>query len=237
MVYTADLKSAGGNTPCGFESRPAHQNKTMNFLPELLTVALVHLLAVMSPGPDFVLISRNSLVYSRKTGVYSAVGLGLGILTHVAYSLVGIGLIISQSVVLFSILKFASAGYLIYIGFKCLKAKPQATVGEIAEKQEDLTVWQAIRMGFLTNVLNPKATLFIFAVFTQVINPATPKFTQAIYGLEMTVATFIWFALVAVVLSHRLIKDRFTSIQHHLERFFGVVLIALGIKVALSTSK
>src|SRR3989338_2489374 len=129
----------------------------MSFLPEFLTVAVIHLLAVMSPGPDFVLISRNSLIYSRKVGVYSAVGLGLGILVHVTYSLIGIGLIISKSIVLFSILKYAGAAYLIYIGYKCVRAKPLEQAETELPKQADLGKLAAIRMGFLTNVLNPKA--------------------------------------------------------------------------------
>ncbi len=95
----------------------------MLYLTEFLTVAVIHLLAVISPGPDFAMISRNSLVYSRKTGIYSSLGLALGILVHVSYSLVGIGLIISRSIVIFSAIKFLGAGYLIYIGYKALKTK------------------------------------------------------------------------------------------------------------------
>lgn len=207
----------------------------MNFLPEFLTVVVVHLLAVMSPGPDFVLISRNSLVYSRKVGVYSALGLALGILVHVTYSLVGIGFIISKSLLLFSVLKFIGAGYLIYIGFKCLSAKSNKEEFTAAEKQKDMGKIASVRMGFLTNVLNPKATLFFFALFTQIINPQTPKIIQVGYGLEMSLMTFAWFAFVSAILSQKIIQKKFTKIQHHLERTFGVILIALGIKVALSS--
>jgi threonine/homoserine/homoserine lactone efflux protein len=85
--------------------------------------------------------------------------------------------------------------------------------------------------------LNPKATLFFFALFTQVINPATSKTIQALYGLEMSLMTFAWFALVAVILSHEAIRSRFISVQHWVEKFFGVILIAFRIKVALSASK
>ena len=213
------------------------QSEFTMFLPEFLTVVVVHLLAVMSPGPDFVMISRNSLVYSRKVGVYSAIGLGLGILVHVTYSLIGIGLIISKSIFLFSILKFIGAAYLIYIGYKCLHAKPYQEQTIEGKKKNDLGKFTAMRMGFLTNVLNPKATLFFFALFTQVIKPSTPKVIQVLYGLEMSVMTFAWFALVAAILSHNLIRARFSSVQHWLERTFGVILIALGVKVALSSSK
>jgi len=191
----------------------------------------------MSPGPDFVMVSRNTLIYSRKVGIYSAIGLGLGILVHVTYSLIGIGLIISKSILLFSILKFIGAGYLIYIGYRSLRARPHQAQLIENEKQNDLGKFASVRMGFLTNVTNPKATLFFFALFTQVINPETPKAIQMLYGLEMSIMTFVWFAFVAVTLSHKLIKARFASIQHHLERLFGTILIALGIKVALSSLK
>lgn len=203
---------------------------------DFLTVAIVYLLALMSPGPDFVMISRNSLIYSRKVGLYLSIGLGLGILVHATYSIVGIGLIISQSILLYSILKLVGAGYLLYIGFKCLQAKPHT--GETAvEHKNDIGKLAAIRMGFLTNVLNPKATILFLALFTQVIDPHTPKAVEVMYGVGMSVMTIIWFSFVATVLSHRVIKDRFASVQHHLERTFGILLIALGIKVALSSSK
>lgn len=204
---------------------------------EFLTVVVVHLLAVMSPGPDFVLISRNSLIYSRRVGIFSAVGLGLGILVHVTYSLIGIGLLISKSVVLFSIIKYIGAAYLIYIGYKSLKAQPHIAESVEVEQQKSISAWEAVRMGFLTNVLNPKATLFFLALFTQVINPTTSKTIQVFYGIEMSFMTFVWFGLVATILSHKAIKSRFLKIQHYAERGFGVILIALGIKVALSSSK
>lgn len=204
---------------------------------EFLTVALVHLLAVMSPGPDFVMITRNSLVYSRRTGLYSSVGLGLGILVHVTYSLVGIGLLISKSIVLFNAIKLLGAGYLVYIGIKSLRAKPAQANEAESEKKDDLSRLAAIKMGFLTNALNPKASLFFFALFSQVIHQETPKFIQALYGLEMGLATFAWFALVSSALSLRAVKARFAKVQHIAERFFGAVLVALGIKVALSSSK
>src|ERR1051326_125459 len=127
----------------------------MLYLTEFLTVALVHLLAVMSPGPDFVMISRNSLIYSRTVGIYSAIGLGLGILVHVTYSLVGIGFIISRSVVIFSLLKFLGAGYLVYIGYKCLTAKPLVHTETTQQQPRTMGNFAAIRMGFLTNVMNP----------------------------------------------------------------------------------
>ncbi len=208
-------------------------------LHELALVAGIHLLAVMSPGPDFAMVLRNSLVYSRRTGILAAVGLGLGILLHVTYSLLGIGLLISKSILLFNIIKTLGAGYLIYIGIKSLFAKkPKAREGGeliAPEHKKDLSTLQAIKLGFLTNALNPKATLFFLALFTQVISPTTPAWAKSIYGAEMAIATFIWFSIVATVMTHKRINKAFGGIKHHIERVFGVVLIALGLKVALGT--
>ena len=92
-------------------------------------------------------------------------------------------------------------------------------------------------MGFLTNALNPKATLFFLALFTQVISPGTPLFVKALYGAEMSVATFLWFALVATLLTHKRVNRIFSSAKFYLEKAFGVILVGLGIKVAFGAHK
>jgi|SRR3989338_2086699 len=202
----------------------------MDYLFEFLTVALLHLLAVISPGPDFVIITKNTLSHSRKIGIYSAIGVALGILVHVAYSLIGIGLIISKSILLFNAIKLLGAAYLIYIGYKALTSKSKTFIKRVKSDKE-ISSLQAVKTGFLTNVLNPKATLFFFSLFTQFINPNTPFAIKFLYGVEMTIATFLWFAFVAIVLSHKYIKGYFSRFQHYVERVMGAILIALGIKI------
>lgn len=209
----------------------------MPYLTEFITVAVIHLLAVMSPGPDFAVISKNSLVYSRKTGIFTAVGLGLGIVVHVTYSLIGIGLLISKSILLFSIIKYLGAAYLIYIGYKALRSRKSTTITNPTENKKDISGLQAIKNGFLTNTLNPKATLFFLSLFTQVISPETPTLIQLLYGAEMVAMTIAWFSLVAVALSHALVKKSASLAMHYIERIFGAILILLGVKIALTTSK
>ena len=207
---------------------------------EFLLVAGIHLLAVMSPGPDFAMVLRNSVVYSRRVGVLAAVGLACGIMLHITYSLLGVGLIISQSIVLFNAIKLLGAVYLIYVGFISLLAKKEDVQEDVTYKEvktKEVSDLQAIKMGFLTNALNPKATLFFLALFTQVISPTTPRGLKMIYGAEMTIATFVWFAFVALILTHKHVNKLFTKIRYQLEKVFGVVLIALGIKVALGAHK
>jgi threonine/homoserine/homoserine lactone efflux protein len=130
-----------------------------NYWPEFLTVALIHFLAVASPGPDFAVVLRQALCQSQTNARATALGVGLGILVHVGYSLLGIGLIIQQSVWLFNVLKVIGALYLTWIAIHCLRARAGGIHVE-ARPDAGQTGLAALRLGFLTNVLNPKATLF-----------------------------------------------------------------------------
>lgn len=205
------------------------------YLTEFFALAIAHLLAVMSPGPDFAMVLRSSITRSRRFGIWTSVGLGLGILVHVAYSLLGLGFIIAQSVVLFTIIKWIGALYLIYIGVQSLRARKEVQVIEQhniqCEEKHEESALRAVRIGFFTNVLNPKATLFFLSLFSVVVSPTTPIGVKLIYGLEMSVMTFAWFACIASLFTIRAVHQRFSEIKHYIERVTGVILVALGIKI------
>lgn len=205
---------------------------------EFLTVALIHLLAVASPGPDFAVVVRESVAHGRRTGMFCALGVGTAIFLHVAYSLAGIGLIVSQSIVLFNALKWLAAAYLLYIGFKALRAKPAAPEAAQAQMPAPVrTPRAAFITGFVTNGLNPKATLFFLSLFTVVINPHTPLLVQGGYGVYLAMATAVWFCLVAMLFSQQRVRDGFARMGHWFDRLMGAVLIGLGIKLAFTELK
>lgn len=194
-------------------------------------------MAVASPGPDFVIAVRNSVLYSRKIGILTAIGFALGVCIHITYALFGIAALIAQSVILFSILKYAGAAYLFYIGIKSLRStgfhQDKADKTKPLKKSH-MSSWQALWSGFLTNVLNPKATLFFLAVFSQFIGPETSLTTQLIYGATCIIMTGLWFSIVAIVLTNPKIKTAFLRFTKWIDRICGCLLIGLGIKLALS---
>ncbi len=224
------------------------------YLTQFITIIVVHFLAVASPGPDFLIVTKNSISQNRKIGILTAVGVALGIGVHITYCLFGIGLIISKSILIFNTIKYIGAGYLIWIGFKALQSKKKESSTEspvetpetintsvekdsskiAPEKQKIMSGVKAIKAGFFVNVLNPKATLFFLAVFTQIIDISTPKIIQLAYGIEMITMTFIWFSIVAIAFSHSQLKTKIEKYQRWIDRTSGAVLVALGIKVALS---
>lgn len=205
-----------------------------NYLILIGTVALVHLLAAMSPGPDFLMAVRNSLTFSRKTGIWTAVGFGLGIGVHISYCIAGLAVVISKSILLFSMIKFLGAGYLIYIGLKSLLSKSSHIEIKQEETKQDISALLAVKMGFLTNVLNPKVTLFFLGLFTLVISPDVPKLVLLVVSLIMIANTILWFSLVAVFFTQKRVRSVYERFESVFSKFFGGLLILLGLKVALT---
>lgn len=206
----------------------------MEYLPLIGTVAILNLLAVMSPGPDFVITVKNSIRYSRRSGIYTSLGIGLGLSIHLSYCAAGIGFIISKSIILFSIIKLLGAGYLIYIGISAILAK--GTKPEITDVKTggDLTRLQAFRTGFFTNVLNPKVTLFILSLFTLVIGPAIPTYVILIISAIIILTAIAWFTIVSVFFTQLRVQRAFYKFENTINRFLGGLLVLLGIKIALS---
>lgn len=207
---------------------------------EFGAITLAHLLAVASPGPDFAMVLRQSLTHGRRTAVWTSFGIGAAILLHVSYSLLGIGLVLRSSPVAFSVLKYAGATYLAWVGVQALRnARPRSAADPVAAGvpralPTDRAAWTA---GFLTNALNPKATLFFVALFPVVVSPTTPRLVQAGYGGWMALATIAWFSFVSVVFTQPATRRAFLRWSHWIDRALGVVFLAFAVGLAFATMR
>ncbi len=206
----------------------------MEYLPLIGTVALLNLLAAISPGPDFVMVLRNSLTYSRRSGIFTSLGISLALGVHLFYCAAGIGYLISTSVVLFTMIKLLGAGYLIYMGVGSMMAKRSKLDLTATHSEFDLTRFQAFRIGFLTNVLNPKATLFFLSLFTLVIGNSTPLYIILTISFIIIGTALSWFAIVSVFLTRQEIQRIFLKYEKEINRILGGFLVLLGIKVAFT---
>lgn len=210
---------------------------------EFSKVALAHLLAVASPGPDFAIVLKQSIAHGRRVAIWTAIGVGAAILLHVGYSLLGLGLLIRGSELWFGIVKYAGAAYIAWIGVQSLRAKPRDPSAAGAANVEARIALQpgvergAFATGFLTNALNPKATLFFISLFAMIVNPATPKLVQAAYGAWMAVATAAWFSLVAVLFTQRAVRERFLRHGHWIDRALGVVFLGFATMMLMAEMK
>ncbi|MBA4137036.1 MAG: lysine transporter LysE [Opitutus sp.] len=205
---------------------------------EFLLVAGAHLLAVASPGPDFAIVLRQSVTHGRRAAIWTSLGIGTGILIHVGYSLLGLGVLVSQSPLWFNIVKWTGAAYLAWIGVNALRTRPAVVVdGETALRSAEAPAnHSAFVTGFLVNILNPKAALFFIALFVTVIDPATPRGIQAAYGLWMAGATAAWFACVSLFFTRETVRRAFLRSGHWFDRGMGVLLLALAARLALASA-
>ncbi|NNN33520.1 LysE family transporter [Streptomyces sp. S3(2020)] len=201
---------------------------------EILAVAVITVLAVIAPGADFAMVVRNSYLHGRRTGLLAATGVAAGVLVHVTYTMLGVGLLIASSTFLFTVIKLVGAAYLVYIGVRTFRTRAEVQVD--LETTSDLTPAQALRSGFLTNVLNPKTTLFVVSTFAQVVSPGTPVYQQVGYGLFMSLAHLLWFGVVAVFFSHDRMRDLMLRGQKILNKVIGSVLAGLGVSLAFAPS-
>lgn len=202
---------------------------------EWIAVITITLLAVISPGADFALVTRNSLLLSRRAGMLTALGIGLGVLIHVSYTLLGVGLLLQQSLWLFNALKLAGAAYLIYLGVKMLRSKPDNAANKTPNAP--LSNLAALRMGLLTNLLNPKTSVFIVSLFMQALQPNTPLAAQVGYGAFISLAHIGWFSLVTLCFSSGTLRERLLAVRHWIDRIFGGLLVGLGAMLAVTSQQ
>lgn len=202
---------------------------------EFVTIASVHFLAVASPGPDFAIVLKHSISYGKRAAIYTSIGIGLGILIHVTYSLLGIGILISTTPWLFSLLTYLAAGYLIFIGWGALRSQPANYQGNGQNRAlTQISDKKAFLVGLVTNGLNPKATLFFLSIFAVAISPQTPVSVKVGYGIYLSLATGAWFCFLSCILSTSRVRNKLLQQGYWFDRVMGLVLIALAVKLILS---
>ncbi|WP_269915277.1 LysE family translocator [Acinetobacter sp. HY1485] len=200
---------------------------------ELYAVILITLLAVISPGADFAIVTKNSYLYGKKTGLLTAVGISLGVLTHVTYTLFAIGFVMAYTPYILNFIKYIGAFYLVYIGYKTFT---QAIILD-QNSSQTLTPFSALKYGFFTNALNPKTTLFVISTYTQIVSPQTNEFLLIGYGLFMSFAHFIWFGILAIVFSTQNLRQKMIQKQKVINKIIGSILTVLGISLLFVSFK
>lgn len=201
-------------------------------LNEFILLSIAHIIAVASPGADFAVVVKNTLRSGRSVGMLTAVGIGSGISVHLIYTLLGIALILSQSPTLFNLIKILGALYLLWIAWQAFRSRAKKAA-EHHEKQIDMTPWQAFRQGFLTNVFNPKVTVFFLVLFTNIVSPETPLWIQALYGVWLVLYTMLWFVLVAWIFSRKIVLAWYEAHGHYIDWTMGLFLTFIALKLVL----
>lgn len=200
--------------------------------PISLLFILTSVIIIMTPGQDMILVMSRSISQGKKAGITTAFGISVGLMGHTLLATVGLGALLMTSQWLFDIIKFLGAAYLIYIGIQLLFSKnPKLAMKDLPKVSSKKMIMQ----GALTNIMNPKITIFYFSYLPQFVNvnSGNESLQLFILGLTFAILTFLIKAPIGFIsgLLSFWIQAR-PIVLNYINKTSGVILILLGLKLA-----
>ena len=200
----------------------------MSYTLILISVFAVFIPALILPGPDFVAVVRSSMTRGTRAGLLTTLGVSLGLCLYATLSLLGLSAILVKYQWLTWTVRVLGGSYLIFLGIKLLRAKPQAIELDQAERPAGN---RAILFGFLVTLTNPKAIVLFASVFATAVTASTPFWLMGLMIALVTASSLIWYSCVSLFMSSGPVMRRFQRARHWIERAAGVCFVGLGGKV------
>lgn len=196
-----------------------------------LALAAICVMGAISPGPSLALIIRNTVQGGQGHGVVTALGHGLGVGIYALITALGLSVLITQTPLLFDIIRYVGAAFLAWLGIKALLAKPAK--GEVSEEVHQLRGRQGAFEGFMVAFLNPQLAIFFIALFSQFVHADTGWREGGIMMLTAGGIDALWYVLVALVLSRGPVLAWLKAKSFLIDKLSGLVLLGLALKVVI----
>ncbi|MBU6247266.1 MAG: LysE family transporter [Xanthomonadaceae bacterium] len=198
----------------------------------LLTIAVVHLLALASPGPDFLFVSQTAASRSRAQAMAGVAGITLGIAVWAALALLGLHLLMARLAWLQRAVAIAGSAYLIWLGVQLLRSARRRPGGAgVARLAPD--AWRSLRNGLFTNLSNPKALVYFGSVFSVLVGPAAGVGVRWTIGALVVGETLGWFALVALCFGLPAVRRVYLRMARGIDAVAGTVFVLFGLRLLL----
>lgn len=202
------------------------------------TVALAHFLALLSPGPDFLLIVKTSIRNGGKKSTGIAAGIASANAVYIVLCIIGVGHALAGSVKIMIALKIIGGLFLIYLALQALRAKKRdykkLALAEGLSVPSKTSWGREFSIGFLSGISNPKNLLFYLGLFSLVLTGDVGLPFKIFLGLWMAVATFLWDVAIIYFLSTGPVRRRFTGLAYYLDKITGAVLGMIGLTIVKS---
>lgn len=200
-------------------------------LAAFLAVALLHLMAAISPGPSVLMAARTGVTEGLRTGAFLAMGIGVGGVIWAAAALFGLGLVFQAAPALLWVLKIVGAGYLIWMAWN-LWYDADRPLDTGAQSRVPRSAASAFWLGVTTQLANPKPAVLFSAIFIGTVPPGTPAWVFAALLAVVFLNETLWNILVARIFSLERSRTAYVSLKSILDRTFGGLLALLGVKIA-----
>lgn len=198
----------------------------------LMTIFLVHLAGLLSPGPDFFYVVKQSASHSIQKGILASTGIAIGIIFWAAFAIFALAYLSHNFGSLFqALIMLVGGSYLIYIGIKMLKVRSNSTFENSEMSLQPLNAFKEIKDGLLINIFNAKAGAYFSSVISAFVGDLTDFQLQMEILLLFVVSTFIYFSLVAVLFSRRPIRQFYSRYSRYIDNGAGVIFSLFGLKL------
>ena len=201
---------------------------TANLL-TLVTIGLVHLLAVMSPGPSFLVTARTAVAQSRADGIKVALGLGAGTIVWSAAALLGLNFLFRQFHWLFMGMKMAGALFLLWIAFQIFRHAADPV--EMNERANSENGQNPLLRGFLTQISNPKVVVFFGSIFIAMLPSEVPTWMIVALIAIVTINEVVWYSLVSLFFGSSPVRRFYLIAKRWIDRVTGAFLGVLGLRL------
>jgi len=192
-------------------------------------------LFIISPGIDTMFILNKSIAQGRQSGIYATLGIATGVLFHTTLAAFGLSLILAQSAMAFSIVKYFGAAYLIYLGLNKLLSNKSIVIEN--GRQQPVSLKKIYISAVFTNVLNPKVAIFFLAFFPQFIQPAFihSAIPFILLGITYAITSFIWFMILTFFAGKFSLKLKSNpGVDTWINKFSALVFVLMGLKIAFT---
>lgn len=197
----------------------------------MLTLFFVHLAGLVSPGPDFFYVVRQSASHSQKAGLLAATGIGIGISFWASFAIFGLAWLSSVGEMITYLIMILGGSYLSYLGIKMASVKTNITFAENPEELRPLNAVTEIRKGILINIFNAKAGVY----FSSVISAFIGQFNQLSVLIELLLmfvfSTLLYFCVIALLFSRRPVRQFYAKFSRYIDNIAGVIFIGFGLKL------
>ncbi|GLS90198.1 threonine transporter RhtB [Psychromonas marina] len=207
------------------------------------TVAFAHFLALISPGPDFVILVKSAVKNESKKAIGVALGISIANALYIALCLIGVGSLLASSVFIMIGLKISGGLFLLYLAIQALRAKKsdyESLSAQVSQSENnETTFFKEFIVGFMSGILNPKNVLFYLSLFTVVLTKDVSLTFKILLGIWMTSLVFIWDSAIVFILSGDKVRRRFSKLAYYIDKVTGAILGLVGftiVKTALTKS-
>lgn len=207
----------------------------MSYLAVLGGVMAIHLAAVVSPGPNFLIVTQTSIRSSRQGGLISALGVATAAAIWSSAALFGISVLFETAAWAYSTLKLLGGAYLIYLGVQSWRHAKEPLLLRAEKPGQTVSRWRYFRSGLVTNLTNPKSAIFFGSIFATMLAPSLPVWVRGAAVGIIVVDAFLWYALMAVVFSTRRAQDLYARAKRPIDRIVGSFFAVLGLRLMLSS--